>query len=67
MSATAEAGTADTTAAPLLRVEERPGDVLAIILDRPDSSVNLIDEAWLREMTAVIDRVERDCVIVCIK
>ena len=43
----------------LLRVEERD-DVLAIVLDRPESSVNLIDEAWLQEMTGAIDRAERE-------
>jgi 3-hydroxyacyl-CoA dehydrogenase/enoyl-CoA hydratase/3-hydroxybutyryl-CoA epimerase len=43
-----------------LRVEEREGDVLAIVLDRPDSKVNLIDEEWLAEMTAAVDRAERE-------
>ncbi len=54
-----ESGTealAPMPAAPLLRVEEHD-DVLVIVLDRPDSRVNLIDETWLREMMAAIDRV----------
>ena len=45
--------------APLLRIDEREGEVLAIVLDRPDQKVNLIDEDWLHEMTGAIDRVER--------
>ena len=45
---------------PMLRVEERPGEVLAIVLDRPASRVNLIDEAWLADMTAALDRVAKD-------
>ena len=43
-----------------LRVEERAGDVLVLVMDRPDSKVNLIDEVWLEEMTAAIDRADRD-------
>jgi 3-hydroxyacyl-CoA dehydrogenase/enoyl-CoA hydratase/3-hydroxybutyryl-CoA epimerase len=47
------------SAASPLRVEAH-GDVLAIVLDRPDSRVNLIDEAWLAAMTAAIAAAERD-------
>jgi 3-hydroxyacyl-CoA dehydrogenase/enoyl-CoA hydratase/3-hydroxybutyryl-CoA epimerase len=42
-----------------LRTEAR-GDVLAIVLDRPDSRVNLIDEAWLAAMTEAVAAAERD-------
>lgn len=45
--------------APLLRVEEH-GEVLVVVLDRPDSKVNLIDEQWLAEMTDAVARAERD-------
>ncbi|MCA9751340.1 MAG: enoyl-CoA hydratase/isomerase family protein [Gemmatimonadetes bacterium] len=44
---------------PPLRIEPREEDVLAIVLDRPDAKVNLIDEAWLHAMTAALDEIER--------
>ncbi|HMB71665.1 MAG TPA: 3-hydroxyacyl-CoA dehydrogenase NAD-binding domain-containing protein, partial [bacterium] len=46
-------------AAPLLEVE-RHDDVLVVLMDRPDSSVNLIDEAWLRQMTDAVELAERE-------
>jgi 3-hydroxyacyl-CoA dehydrogenase/enoyl-CoA hydratase/3-hydroxybutyryl-CoA epimerase len=45
---------------PVLRVEEREGDVLAIVLDRPGARVNLIDDLWLRDMAAALDRAARE-------
>jgi len=42
-----------------LRVEAR-GDLLAIVLDRPDSRVNLIDEEWLAAMEAAVAQAGRD-------
>jgi 3-hydroxyacyl-CoA dehydrogenase/enoyl-CoA hydratase/3-hydroxybutyryl-CoA epimerase len=62
MSGTTHGADVHTTpgSAPLLRVEEREGDVLAVFLDRPDSKVNLIDEAWLQQMAVVVDRVAAD-------
>lgn len=45
---------------PRLLATELRDDVLVVVQDRPDSSVNLIDEAWLREMTAVVEWVERE-------
>ncbi|MBZ0267723.1 enoyl-CoA hydratase/isomerase family protein, partial [bacterium] len=45
--------------APLLRVEEH-GDVMVVVLDRPGSKVNLIDEQWLAEMTEAVARAERE-------
>ncbi|MFN8177044.1 MAG: 3-hydroxyacyl-CoA dehydrogenase NAD-binding domain-containing protein [bacterium] len=47
-------------AAPVLRVEEREGDVLAIVLDRPNERVNLIDERWLEDMTHALERIARE-------
>lgn len=47
------------SAAPPLRTEPR-GDILAIVMDRPESKVNLIDEAWLAAMTAAVDSAARD-------
>ncbi len=41
-----------------LRLEERPGDVLAVVLDRAGSRVNLIDEVWLEQMTEALDQAE---------
>lgn len=46
--------------APVLRVEVRESGVLAIVLDRPGERVNLIDEAWLAEMTHALDRVAQE-------
>ncbi len=46
--------------APVLRVEERDGDVLAVVLDRPGARVNLIDPDWLEDMSGALDRAARE-------
>ena len=51
---------ASKTRGPVLRVEERDAGVLAIVLDRPGERVNLIDETWLAQMTAALDRIARE-------
>ncbi len=45
---------------PVLRVEARDGDVLAVVLDRPGARVNLIDPDWLEDMTRALDRAARE-------
>lgn len=45
--------------APPVRVEPRTDDVVAIVLDRAESRVNLIDEAFLEGMAHALDEVER--------
>jgi 3-hydroxyacyl-CoA dehydrogenase/enoyl-CoA hydratase/3-hydroxybutyryl-CoA epimerase len=54
------AETAATGTASTLHVEERGDGILAIILDRPDSKVNLIDLRWVEDMTSSLDRIERE-------
>jgi 3-hydroxyacyl-CoA dehydrogenase/enoyl-CoA hydratase/3-hydroxybutyryl-CoA epimerase len=44
---------------PTLRVEMQ-GDVMLIVMDRPDSRVNLIDARWLEEMNRAVDRAARE-------
>lgn len=38
-----------------LRLEDRANGVLAVVFDRPESRVNLIDETWVAEMNAALD------------
>ncbi len=42
----------------LLRLEETEGGILSIVFDRPGSRVNLIDETWVAELAAALDRAE---------
>jgi 3-hydroxyacyl-CoA dehydrogenase/enoyl-CoA hydratase/3-hydroxybutyryl-CoA epimerase len=48
-----------TTPGPL-RLEIRENGIWVVVLDRPDSKVNLIDEAWLAAMDQVVTRAERE-------
>ena len=60
-------GSIDITASPTQNLRwiakskrEQVQDLTAIILDRPDSKVNLIDLRWVEDMTSALDRIEQE-------